>query len=707
MDRSGSILLGSTSNQTTTISHFIVSPYKIAVSVVIHVFCEERESKRDIGKGQFCLLIMKLIQGLDCNYDDFIKEISPPKLSNEFNKKVIDKLNKIKDHGTPQLMELINNIKQLLDSKVQKSSIVGLFIRRMWLYFDKLSFSAVSQLFHDYFDYLQRGKHKSSIKQVLFQQLKTETCPQQMQYFISKQMNLIQINEKLALSPNELLEAIKLNCDDGFLGLSSPQNEFNDLHFLKYMNSLRINEFPAAKESLMAYFDGNNIPRCWAALSLAILHLHFKHNELALESLKECISTAQESNDEKCLEYALLWISKVLNRVNADENVTNLLNHLQTKANEMNLPYISSVAQLEADNIKTTTTKLNNNKKLTAINFLSTTTPDILAVKHSMSDVLMMCYASRAAIMYYYGANHLAALTSQVLLHLHVTEPVGHVNVYHINENTCICIRNLALHLWNHFGQYQLACEMLLNISFHLSSYKSDLNSIWRQALAEIEFEHNLNQCKWKNALNFIKVIQIFDKFEAKYRMIQLKIKQGERLEAIELLNEILSHNKTLNMRIDSKIRLLLLKGKILNDLTLLLECVDLAKQNHLTGFECSCLVELANMLNQLDQLSQSQHILSSIMIKLLANGTIRDIGNAFRIEAVNYYSIYQRNPIENADHLESARISNEKAIEIWRSIDDKQLLKEALTLQANIYNHKQDFAQRNFYARQVRLIEL
>ena len=110
-------------------------------------------------------------------------------------------------------------------------------------------------------------------------------------------------------------------------------------------------------------------------------------------------------------------------------------------------------------------------------------------------------------------------------------------------------------------------------------------------------------------------MIQIFDKFEAKYRMIQLKIKQGERLEAIELLNEILSHDKTLNMRIDCKIRLLLLKGKIFNDLTLLLECVDLAKQNHLTGFECSCLVELANMLNQLDQLSQSQHILNSIMI--------------------------------------------------------------------------------------------
>ncbi len=716
MERSAPILQSNSNSSNSSsngLSVFSVTPYKICVSALICAFTEDKSLKSNPNQreiGMFCLICMKSIQSLDCSYNQFLSQISQPFVTNKVKKKMIDKLVDISNQGLSQLMELMTNLKQI--SYIQKSSIVGLFIRRMWLYFDKLSFSAVSQLFDDLMDYM-RDRSAISFRNDNKIVNKLETCPQQMQYFISKQLNLIQINEKKAMTPFELLDAIKKNCDTNDIGIASPQNDFNDVHFLKYLNALRVNEFAAAKESLMAYFDGNSnqMSRCWAALNLAILHSHFKHEELAIQAIKECISAAQESNDEKCLEFALMWVSRVLSQKDCDSDVSLLLNHLQSKANELGLPYIASISQLQSEKLRSTS--FNSRNSNTCSPSLTSSTPGILAVRHSMNDVLMMSYSSRAALLNLFGASNLAALTSQVLLHLNVVEPVGESNVYHVNENTCIGVRNIALHLWRNVGQYSIARDMLLNLTSLYSQYKSDLNSICCQALAEIDFELNLNLCNWKSAEKCVLIINSCDRIEANIKLAQMKVKQGDKEQAIRLIDNILNSDtiQKRNCNLFIRINALLLKGKILNEITIILECIDLCKQNKLTGLECSCLVQLSLMLQQNGLISQSQQILNTIMIRLLANGTCYDIAKAHYINAGNHFRIWESkmrfNGITDQSDLEIAKKSNQRAIDLWKLIEDKQSLKDSLELQANICHKIQDYSQRNYFARQLRLLKM
>ena len=705
------------SQSNTGLTKFNVSPYKICVSALISVFIDEKNSKtsqRDVG--MFCLVCLKLIQSLDSNYKQFIQHLSPPYVTNKIKKKVIEKLNDISNEGLSNLMELMANVKTLSSQNhIQKSSIVGLFIRRMWLYFDKLSFSAVSQLFHNYREYIN-DKNESKVNNTINTSInienKSETCPQ-MQYFISKQLNLIQINEKKALSPFELLEQIRNNCQMSDMAISSTNSDLNDVYFLKYINALRVNEFAAAKEALMAYFDGNanQMGRCWPALNLAILHSHFGHNEWAIQAIKECISAAQESNDDKCLEFALMWVSRVLAQTDSDCDISLLLNHLQTKANELGLPYIASISQLQSDKMRINSS---DNSYDNYVNpSLHPSTPGILAVKHSMNDILMMSYSSRAALLNLYGASNLAALTSQVLLHLNVVEPVGESNVYHVNENTCIGVRNIALHLWRNVGQYSIARDMLFHLSSLYSSYKSDLNAICCQALAEIEFELNLNQCNWKSALKCIQIINSCDRMEANIRLAQLKARQGDKHKAIQLIEETLSSESL--QKPDSnpflRINAMLLKAKILNEMTIILECIDMCSQHQLLGLEVTALVELSAVLQQNLLISQSQQILNSIMIRLLSNGTINDMASAHYITAGNHFRIYEikSKSDKNSDQndLDIALKANERAIELWKQIEDKHSLKKAFELNANIFHKKQDFSQRNYFALQVRLMKV
>lgn len=700
------------------LTKFTVSPYKICVSALISVFIEERHEKssrtsqRDVG--MFCLACLKLIQSLDSTYRQFMHQLSPPFVSIRVKKKVTEKINDICREGLSNLMELMANLKSISShSHIQKSSIVGLFIRRMWLYFDKLSFSAVSQLFNNFSDYVTEKcdpKVINTINTSINVENRSETCPQ-MQYFISKQLNLIQINEKKALNPFELLEQIRNNCQMSDMAISSANSDLNDLYFLKYINALRVNEFTASKEALMAYFDGNNqMGRCWAALNLAILHSHFGHNEWALQAIKECISTAQESNDDKCLEFALMWISRVLVQTEIDSDLSLLLNHLQTKANELGLPYIASIAQLQSDKLKINSSNDRNECPSVTNGSPSASTPSILAVKHSMNDILMMSYSSRSALLNLYGASNLATLTSQVLLHLNVVEPVGESNVYHVNESTCIGVRNIALHMWRNAAQYSIAKDMLFHLSCLYSAYKSDLNAIYSKALAEIEFELNLNQCNWKSALKCIQIIKSCDGMEADIKLAQLKARMGDNHTAIDLIQQVVSSDQ-IHKNPFLKINALLLKAKILNDLTTVLECIDLCAQHQLLGLEVSSLVELSALLQHSGMFLQSQRILNSIMIRLLANGTVSDIANAHYITAGNQFRIYQMKSKTNKNFsqncLETALKSNQRAIELWKQLEDKHALKNCYQLNAHIFDKRQDFAQRNYFALQVRHIKV
>ncbi|XP_074596547.1 anaphase-promoting complex subunit 5-like [Brevipalpus obovatus] len=270
--------------------------------------------------------------------------------------------------------------------------------------------------------------------------------------------------------------------------------------------------------------DIDQSTRCWAALNQALFRLHFGHHRIAFDSVMECISSAQEADDEKCLEFAFLLIAKIISMDKthkySDEDILRFLYHLLTKATKLDLPRLSAIAHLQFESM----VGLGLDNKSYEKFFDSSNSPDNLAVKHSMPEVLMMSYACKSAQYASIGATHLTVLRSQALLHLHLVEHIGEGLVYRVNENTCIAIRNIALHVWRNCGHYGLARDMITSLAANLfSSYQTRITGIWEQASAEIQFEQHYLRDEWAKAENYINQIRLYDTVEGLSKILVVK----------------------------------------------------------------------------------------------------------------------------------------------------------------------------------------
>ncbi|KAI3806600.1 hypothetical protein L1987_22509 [Smallanthus sonchifolius] len=153
----------------------------------------------------------------------------------------------------------------------------------------------------------------------------------QIQGYLSEQADMI---EKLGSSfPMSAFEyVLKL--------LQKVTPELHRVHFLRYLNSLYHDDYPAALENLHRYFDYsagmegsdfvpplsfmNNGRYEIALLSLGMAHFHFGHPELALKVLTEAVRVCQMHSDDTCLAYTLTAICNLLSEVGIS-NITGIM----------------------------------------------------------------------------------------------------------------------------------------------------------------------------------------------------------------------------------------------------------------------------------------------------------------------------------------------------------------------------------------------
>ncbi|PIA37822.1 hypothetical protein AQUCO_03000392v1 [Aquilegia coerulea] len=104
--------------------------------------------------------------------------------------------------------------------------------------------------------------------------------------------------------------------------------ELHRVHYLRYLNNLYHDDYPASTESLCSYFDysagveGVIAPSITpsmdfgryeiALLCLGMMHCHFGHPKQALKVLTEAVQVSQKNNDDACLSYTLTAICNLL-----------------------------------------------------------------------------------------------------------------------------------------------------------------------------------------------------------------------------------------------------------------------------------------------------------------------------------------------------------------------------------------------------------
>nr|CAI5862934.1 unnamed protein product [Callosobruchus analis] len=333
-----------------------ITSHKLSVTILIRNYCVFRESDeykdmedealRCKHRRDMCVLILHLLQSPDLSLTQLhdllssSKYVIPNKVVESFDMVLAD----LHKGGIGYLLDVVESLEKIMaisdtslsESKsfmignaFAKTSIVGHYIRRFAVYFDKLTFSEMTSVYENfqcYYEQWQKNFLKCGKSQEsnfdMWADNKETWSRRQAELFIATQAALLSNNEGKALPPQELHKRIT--------NILESNPDLVGAHFLSYLNYLRVDEFCGAMSSLLHCFDASLDPNVkyyndekskrhrFAALNLAILHYHFGHVEEALAALKESIKISQEANDNVCLQHALSWLYR-LTTVNEDK----------------------------------------------------------------------------------------------------------------------------------------------------------------------------------------------------------------------------------------------------------------------------------------------------------------------------------------------------------------------------------------------------
>ena len=291
-------------------------------------------------------------------------------------------VSKLQEEGVAGIMDLVQSIDKLLtidNYPVNRSSVLGLFLRQVFLSFDKLAFSEVSSLNQQFDIYYKAGK--ASLKRIIDSSLvggesfemsleseesKVEyklpslmpvefaasdldhghddnilddqpaISKKQAELFLVQQANLLQSNEKLALPPAELQKEIQriLKSNPGL----------PEAKFVSYLNSQRVKEVTEATHSLYGSCNISGVLNDFrfASLNLASYMVNMDNREAAMSTIKEAITMAQEASDHACLQHVLSLLHRIVNQ----HDKKRLLERSVSKCGELSLPYLQSLGLL-------------------------------------------------------------------------------------------------------------------------------------------------------------------------------------------------------------------------------------------------------------------------------------------------------------------------------------------------------------------------
>ena len=458
-------------------------------------------------RRKMALMFLKLVQGPDLTLSDLVDELMRPEhcVSLAVLHRWRHHLLTVLRQRVGGLMELNHRIEKVVFQEyaghitlVMRSSVLGVFIRRLNVNFEALSFSDVSHLFHNLEQYINNGKDSLEFIETLVQTYLRQRDPscleesgagshppqriesndiihsrRQAEFYIAKQVELIQNAECHADSAEEVErmadEVLKSNP-----GLSQ-------VYFLKYLNSLRNNEYSAALDSLVKAFNIEPVPGSngfipgtgclvnpevtmnptlkpeeankgfrYAALNLVSLHSRFGHRESAMSALREAISMAQSANDRVCLQHALGWLLRMEDSVGVgageEANVERgeravSLEKTSTEGADLNLSYLRGLGFQTSARSGAMSAKSPNEV------FDELTKSDMIACQTSDVELLSTSFSQKAAFWGMFGRAKMCVAVSQLLLNLDTSDPARDGHQF-LTEHVAVALANLAKHVF-------------------------------------------------------------------------------------------------------------------------------------------------------------------------------------------------------------------------------------------------------------------
>ncbi|XP_014241164.1 anaphase-promoting complex subunit 5 [Cimex lectularius] len=742
-----------------------VTPYKISIVILINELCQLKtknmcgqlkrvlfpQEQKPIYRRDFCMLILMLIQAPDMDYQEFVRILESgkyclePDLVENFKRETHNLLQR--DVGC--IMDVLNSVEKFplepntYETLINRGSKIGLFLRRVKLFFEKLSFSQTVGMYKAYQSYVLNSrsvnldhnmkaedvteldesecKHfgdrismemdLSSICEELVQPISPRASSEQSccsfdevekndppiglwsrrqaELFIAQQAKLLVNNPEQAMPPPQLQAKLR--------DVIATNPEHAEAHFLSYMNCTRVKEYCGAVDSLYHYFDRkapssyeDEAVRCkglrFAALNLAILQAKFNHRDEALFALKEAITLAHEANDNVCLQHAQAWMYKLQN----DEKDV-LMERSISNCDDLNLNYLSSFGlQSYAEHLAKQGTQPSK-----VFELLSKS--DIRNYQYSMMDLLSSGFAIRSALWNMYGKCELAVLSVQQLLHLD-TSTQG-ISEYTAGDALILAISNLV----NYFalqGEYQIAWSLVNHGKDRVPGSKW-----WLWSENVLYFIESLHKGQWQHAHLAITQLATVDELESLLRLCELLLVKGNRQEALECANKVHSMTKNPVMRI--RALLFAAKANPKGSIMKLCDALSIASHHSIDYWTGLIALEISNIQHDMGMSCQALKLVERTLLVVLSNGCYSDMSDCLVIFAKCKVSSVANSPFPvRLDVIqESIRILS-KAAELAKQIENYSKVKRIVYLQALLSHNIGMFTERNKYAFEFRILD-
>lgn len=748
-----------------------VTPHKISLMVLVHEYIEMRKKQQKTGafvfnvqsnsgeekfkereKRDFMTSILKLIQSPDMTLKDLTDQVQPI-LKQSHYEIFNERLRGFYQEGVLLLMDFFQDVtKQLSDPNngvISSSSVLGLFLRRMIVAFEKLSFSQVTKLFTRYKEYYDTGQTQSHVGCMdesdqfggsLIDSITSQSgrfirsglgksfershhgegkvedtdcgffSHKQAEYFISRQGFLLQHNENEALSPAKLQEKIT--------DMLRSNPDMAEAHFLSYLNSLRVKEYCTALHNLYHYFDRNtniggdgshgnknreeDVSRRYAALNLASLHYRFGHREESLAALHEAIRMAQETNDHECLQHALSWLHRL--EEPGTSYTANLMTRSVWKSEELNLPNITSlgVQSLARNNAFASA------KPASVFEFLLKS--DLLNCQHSQSHFMCVSYAQKAALWEMYGKRESSSMCSLLVLHLNTSDS----GIFHNGESVCIALCNIARYHADD-GNYNAAFDIINSAKQRFPKHTQHAH-IWMICEQQLLFDKAILNRKFGQAEACVTNIRALNEDEAVMRNAILNKEKGEVTQSltdlIQLLEKVKKDKSKYVPVFPCRVYLTLAElfvqtGNHTSGLSHVLDCVTHAKEHHLQYMVAISTVHLSFIQFLMQLPHQSLELLKQQILPIISHGSLFDKARTMYCYVRCYVASTAKSPDrKRRPALLSAVSMMTTVIDYFKKLEAHHRVKDAVYYQARLFHELGFTSERNQCAYQFKQLD-
>jgi len=718
-----------------------LTPHRLVVVLLVREYCQYKVSVPTISpseRSSVCLLVLSLVQSPDLDLATTCRKIHekvPRGLVANWAGGVI----RLQEEGVAGVMDLIQSIEKLLTADtapVNRSSVLGLLLRRVYLSFDRLTFSEVSALRQQLDHFYRSGKQaltrllekeegdslemsldcdetKGEYKLPSFLPAEFSSdiveevgsvSRKQADLLIAQQASLLQTAESAALPPQELqleISRILTSCP----GLP-------EAHFLSYLNCVRVKEVVGALHSLYASFNQPadhllsktsqeeiNKGFRYAALNLAAFHSRLNHKEEAMSAIKEAITMAQEASDHTCLQHVL----SLLYRTVDSQEKQRLMERCIGKCGELSLSYLSSLGiQSFSQQVAST-----GSKPGVVLELL--TRSDVLNCQHSIAELQAISFMCKAGAWTQYGRPGLACTLAQLLLQLNTADPARGGNNYS-GEPTAIALCNVAIRLEGR-GFAAQADRVLDMADTMFPADRSQFSKIISSARSRVQLWRAMARLDWTQATSAVDSLEAAEVPDAKLLRAELFFKEDRLVEARELVQE-LSVSESENVELTVRALLLLADiqcsgGDPAGAVQQLVRAAELATSRRLDQLLHLAGLQLANCQLLLGCHSRSLSLTLSCLAPLLAHGSLTDCARAWLLAAKCKIAASQGSePAERRAEMQEGANMVTRAKEGFSTSGNMARVKDCLYLLARLYHSLQLTQERNMAAGQYKKLD-